>query len=247
MRWIAALGGGAFVLVSLVIGARLLRLALRTRRIPEASLGAGLFLMGGLAYPLTSVARQAQALSDETRTGLMIAAHVLMVVGIAAIGLFTQRVFRPESQRARAGLLLLGAALLGCFVWQGLSPGFRAGALAKEGLAIVVINALAAVAMGWTALESIHYASLLKRRLALGLADPEVARKVRQWGLASGAATAITLWTLLLHARGLDPAASAAGALVIGPLGLVAALGLARAFRHGEGHPSPRGRSRPLG
>jgi len=236
MKWIAAIGGGAFVLASLVIGVRLLLLARRTRAIPETSLGLGLTLMGGFAYPMTSVARQAQALSDETRTGLMITAHVLMVVGIGCIGVFTWRVFRAESRAARNTVLGLVVALVACFLWQGISPGYEAGALAKEGLAIVAINALAGLAMGWTAVESLHYAALLRRRVPLGLAEPAVAAQVALWGLSSGAATLITLATLVLHALGMDPAASAAGALVIGPLGLVAAIGLARAFRAPPSH-----------
>ncbi len=244
MRWIAAFGGGAFVLASLAVGLRLLRLALRTRAVPETTLGLGLTLMGGFAYPLTSVARQAQALSDETRTALMIAAHVLMVLGIGCMGVFTWRVFRPESVSARRAVTALGLALAGCFVWQGVSPGYSAGALAKEGLAIVAINALAGLAMGWTATEALRYAALLRRRLPLGLADPAVARQVLLWGVASGAATLITTATLTLHALGMDPATSTAGALIIGPLGLVAAISVSRAF---WGSPAPEPAIAPSG
>ncbi|MCP5058722.1 MAG: hypothetical protein GY937_18630 [bacterium] len=231
MRWIAAFGGGAFVLASLAVGTRLLLLAIRTRALPETTLGLGLALMGGLAYPLTSVARQAQALSDETRTLLMIAAHVLMVIGISCIAIFTWKVFRPASPAARRGVVGIVVALVACFIWQGVSPGYKAGALAKEGLAIVAINGLAAVAMGWTALESLRYSALLRRRIPLGLAEPRVARQVELWGIATGAATLIACVSLTLHAIGLDPAKSTAGALVIGPFGFMAALCLSTAFR----------------
>ncbi|MBW2242311.1 MAG: hypothetical protein JRH01_10015 [Deltaproteobacteria bacterium] len=237
MRWIAAIGGGAFVLASLAVGIRLLLLAARTRGLPETTLGFGLALMGGLAYPLTNVARQAQALSDETRTGLMVAAHVLMVIGVGCIAIFTWQVFRPGSRFARGGVVGILVALVACFIWQGISPGYRAGALAKEGLAIVGINGLAAVAMGWTAVESLRYAALLRRRIPLGLAEPRIARQVTLWGMASGAATLIALVALALHAVGLDPATSTAGALVIGPFGLVAAICLSKAF---GGSSSPR-------
>ncbi|MCP3983848.1 MAG: hypothetical protein GY723_05635 [bacterium] len=230
MRWVAAVGGGAFVLASLAVGFRLLLLAARTRAVPETTLGLGLGLMGGFAYPLTSVARQAEALTDEIRTWLMIAAHVLMVVGIGCIAIFTWQVFRPESRAARSGVAGIVAALIGCFVWQGISPGYMAGALAKEGMAIVGINALAAVAMGWTAIESLHFATQLRRRIPLGLAEPRVARQVALWGTAASAATLITFVTLTLHFMGMDPSTSTVGALAIGPLGLIAAISLSRAF-----------------
>jgi hypothetical protein len=230
MRWVAAIGGGAFVLASLVVGLRLLRLAVRTRALPETALGIGLAGMGGFAYPLTSVARQAEALSDGTRTGLMVAAHALMVVGVTAVAVFTWRVFRPGSRIAAAATGAIGLALAACFVAQGVDPGYRAGALAREGAAIVWINALTGVVMAWAAAESLSFAALLRRREPLGLARPATTARVRHWGVAAGAATAITASALAHHALGRDPAASATGALAIGPLGLVAAVSLARAF-----------------
>jgi len=55
-RALAALGGLAFVLASLVLGIRLLALATRTRRLPEVCIGLALLLMGGLGYPLIMTA-----------------------------------------------------------------------------------------------------------------------------------------------------------------------------------------------
>jgi hypothetical protein len=48
-------------LTSLVVGARLLLLARRTRRLPELALGIGLFLLGGVDYLLNLAARSEDA------------------------------------------------------------------------------------------------------------------------------------------------------------------------------------------
>jgi hypothetical protein len=233
VRFLAALGGGAFVLACLVVGGRLLALALRTRALPETVLGGGLFLMGGFAYPLTAVARAAQALSDETRTALMIGAHVLMIGGIAALAVFNWRVYRPWSEGAKLGCAALVVALLACFAWQGVTPGFEAGALHKQGAGLVAITALAALTMGWSAVESWRWARMLGRQARLGLADVAVALRVRRWAVATSCAGLISAATVGLHVRGLDPALSVPGALVIGPLGLVAAVELWLAFARG--------------
>jgi hypothetical protein len=230
VRFVAALGGGAFVLACLWVGGRLLRLGFRTRALPETALGGGLFLMGGFAYPLTAVARAAEALSDETRTGLMILAHVLMVSGIAALAVFNWRVFRPWSAGAGLGCGALGLALLACFAWQGVAPGFEAGALRKEGAGLVAITGLAALAMAWSAAESWALARRLRRQARLGLADAALALTVTRWARATSAAALISAATVGLHALGLDPALSVPGALVIGPLGLFAAGQLWLAF-----------------
>ena len=67
MASLAALGGGAFVLASLIVGARLMLLARRTRHFPEFAMGFGLFGMGGVGYPLMMVARFHTGLDDTDR------------------------------------------------------------------------------------------------------------------------------------------------------------------------------------
>ena len=57
MQLLAALGGGAFVLVSLVLSTRLLLLASRTRQLPELLVGLVLLLLGGVGYPLSTAGR----------------------------------------------------------------------------------------------------------------------------------------------------------------------------------------------
>ena len=57
MLIVAAIGGGAFVVASLIVSLRLPALARRTSELPELLIGLGLLLMGGIGYPLNTAAR----------------------------------------------------------------------------------------------------------------------------------------------------------------------------------------------
>jgi hypothetical protein len=230
MRIVAILGGGTFVVVSLVVGARMLLLARRTRGLPELVLGLCLFLMGGLGYPLTAVARQALALDVDVRAAFMIVAHLCIISGAGSLGIFNWRVFRPENGAARAACLALVAALAGCFVWQGVTPGFAASAVGKEGAAIVAINLLTAVAMLWSGVESALHLQRMLLRERLGIGDPVVLDRIRLWCFSMTGAAAIAVASTVLHFLGLDPAASVAGALIIGPVGLASSIATWLAF-----------------
>jgi hypothetical protein len=230
MRFVAALGGIPFVLVCLAIGPRLLLLARRTGALPELVMGLSLLLMGGVGYPLTSVARQAVGLSDAARTGFMIAAHVCMVAGAFSMAVFNWRVFRADARWARDLTFAAALLLVALFAAQGLAPGYAAGALRGDGAALVLINLVVAANSCWSMLESLAYRRKLARRRRIGLGDPLVEDRLRLWAVAMAGAATISLWTTLLHALGVDPAASAAGALVIGPFGLVSAAAVALAF-----------------
>ncbi|MBW2400540.1 MAG: hypothetical protein JRG80_14860, partial [Deltaproteobacteria bacterium] len=78
MEWLGAIGGGSFILASLVIGVRVLMLARRTRELPEIAMGLGLVLMGGLSYPINVAARMSVDLSPDLRVGMMLLSQLLM-------------------------------------------------------------------------------------------------------------------------------------------------------------------------
>ena len=230
MRIVAAIGGGAFVLASLGVGLRLLWLAARRRTLPELWMGLGLFLMGGLGYPLVSVARMAVGQTDEVRTAFMIGAHACMVTGVTAMAVFNWQVFRPADGRARGAVASVLVALLAAVAWQGISPGFRAGAIEHRGGGVVAINVLAGMAMAWSCAEAIAQRRASIRRARYGLAEPFVSDRFRLWAIATGAATGITAFTTTLHLLEIDPAGSALGAMVVGPVGLCAAVACWLAF-----------------
>ncbi len=67
------------------------------------------------------------------------------------------------------------------------------------------VVALVAAAFGWTAVESLAYYRKLMRRLALGLAEPEVANRFWLWGVGAAATSAICTLMLAPMSMGMAP------------------------------------------
>jgi hypothetical protein len=120
---VALLGFAAFVAVSLSVGLRLLRLASRTRELPELAIGVALFA-GGVGYSL----------------------FILMFSLRANLAMF-------EASGHR-----------GPFVFW-------------------LFNAAGAAAYAWSAFEAFRYHGLLRRRVRVGLARPEIANRFLLLGL----------------------------------------------------------------
>ncbi len=228
----AAVGGLAFVAASLVIGTRLLLLARRTGELPELLIGATLFLMGGIAYPMLSVARLAVGLPEPLRIGLGVSALVLNGVGSVCVAVFNWRVFRPGERRARSAVWAMATVLSASFLLQGLSAGgLTEAALWNRGLGLRLYMFLLGPPLAWASYESIRFHGLLARRVRLGLADPIVTDRMWLWGISTLCAFILNLATSIAALFfGIDFAATAFGALMIAPLGLVAAGGMWLAF-----------------
>ena len=230
MELVAAFGGGAFVLASLVLGARLVWMARRTRGLPEFVLGFGLFLMGGLGYPLMAIAQQATGLGVRTRVGLYVTQMLCTTIGMTGVTLFTRRVFRPGEAWAAWTTPACLVAMIGLMIAQGVGPGIAAAL--QGGDAIWFRSSYVSIAvMGWTGAESLRYHLMLRRRLALGLAEPVVVDRFRLWSISMFSAASISSLGLVLRELfDVSLNGTTAGNLLVGPLGLVIALALWLAF-----------------
>jgi hypothetical protein len=226
---LAAVGGGAFVLVSLVIGVRVLWLARRTRGLPEFSMGLGLLFMGGLGYPILILAQFGTFLPDGARVFLIVVHLVLHAVAMPAVAVFNWRVFRPRETWAVAFVIAVSLVVLASFVGQGFDPGYRAQALGGERVWLFYAQ-IGVVVFLWSAIESFLYFGMLRKRQKIGLADPVVADRFRLWGTGALCAAAVTTITQILQALGIDTNGTPAGAAVIAPLGLIASGTLWMAF-----------------
>jgi hypothetical protein len=233
MVWLAALGGGSFVLVSLVLGPRLLALGRSRRELPELTIGLCLLLMGALGYPLAAVGRAVTALPEEVRGLLLGCSALCNTVGFAALAIFTWRVFRPGSAFVEAlvaaSITLLALLLPAEAVW----PGLIASALSVEpypgapGYLRVIVGL---TILYWASAEAALFGSQLRRRLAIGLADAVVADRVRLWAIAMACASISYTTSFVLSFQGIDLATSSLGAAVVGSLGLVSAASAWLAF-----------------
>jgi hypothetical protein len=229
METLAALGGGAFVLVSLLVGLRLVLLARRSGELPEFAMGLALLVMGGIGYPAAAVARGAPDLGVLPRVVLAALGMICMVLGTGGIAIFNWKVFRADRPWAARFVAALGACLVGSFAWQANTPGFLAAA-ANQGAGLHALEVLAGVSLAWASIESVSYAAKLRKRLALGLADPLLADRVRLWSIAIVAAQILNAASLVAVALGVDIATWRYGGALIGPIGLGAALTMWLAF-----------------
>lgn len=193
-----AVGIGALALLGLVgavVGERLLRLSRRTRQLPEQAIGLGLVLITVIGAPMSAAGRLPALVSTPLGDGLFGLGLASALGGIALLFVFTWRVFRPDAEWAKGVVGL--AALAACIDWLGLVLASQRGQTLDEilphtrpwSLAIVGLVALAFV---WSSAESLRYHARLRRRLALGLADPVVVNRFLLWGI-SGVATVVML------------------------------------------------------
>jgi len=223
----AAVGGGAFVLVSIAVGAKLLALASRTRQLPELTVGAGLLLMAGISYPALTVG---QMLGDSPglRAALMGASGLASLLGQTGIAIFTWRVFRAEERWPAALTGALAAAMASFWTWQALGPGWSSfSQKPRDPWSLQQVCSL--LTLGWGSLESTLYYAKLKRRLALGLADPLITDRLRLWAIAMGSAFATTGIASALRTAGVPMTGEVTG-LFVGPLGVVSAAAMWLAF-----------------
>ncbi len=189
---------------ALVLGIRLLRLAARTRAMPELAMGTGFVLGGFLGFFLILVGNPAagSGMSVPTSELLFRIGISLLGVGVSCTYVFVWQTFRPESATARRLTFAAIACILGSLwaIWTGtveealLSPLNIFGEIVRM------------AGMVWGCSEALLYHVAMKRRLALGLADPLVTNRFLLWGIAMGAGVITAFTGLYMTVSGLvDP------------------------------------------
>lgn len=181
---------------SLVIGVRLVRLGRAHGSGPELWLGLYFLLYGCLAS-VASIATYVgwssadAALPDAVARALNGAFFALSTVGMTCLALFTQRTFRPASPAARLAVFSIGAALLVAGLAVGVTEGFEVRVLNGPAYWVHYLARLSPLA--WVSVESLSYGSKLRRRGALGLADPLVTNRFLLWGVWGGVTLVLAL------------------------------------------------------
>lgn len=229
LQVLAALGGMAFMLASLVLGGRLILLSRRSHQLPELLLGATLFLWAGIGYPLMMVGQLGKGLPDAVREAFVLASLICAVVGLSCIALFTWRVFRPAAGWARWAAFatppLVGVVVF-AQVWQ---PGLLAIAEAEISRWTLLQQGLTPLLSGWASLESLLYFGRMRRRLRLGIADPVVTDRFRLWSIGLASSTVIGASGAVFALVGVHQS-SALYQAVVGPFGMISAISMWLAF-----------------
>jgi hypothetical protein len=212
----------AFVAASFVVGLRLSWTGLRRGGIPESTIGLSFLLAGGIGTLLmvaSSGAGTAQALLRAASLGFI-------NLGIAVLGVFNWRVFRPD----RTGALLFAAfvSLLALSFSADLARRAFLDQAPRPPLWIAADAAGRIGMYGWGSFETLRQYALARRRLRLGLSDPLVADRFLLWGI--GTLSVIGIW-VHTYTRELLGATSADGEyLVVSVLGGLCATAIWLAF-----------------
>lgn len=205
MKTLALAACASFLCIGTGVGLRMLRLARRTRGLPELLLGTGL-------VSLTFVTLPALALSLGAHVGGRVFQTLLFALGLAPVAgfavcqyTFTALVFRPGRRWATllcwlsglvSGIGALGTVSARLAAWDAdRVVGARWG---------ILLIAPFLIGMTWTGSESLVYHLRLRRRVPLGLADPVVCDRFRLWAignLGAVAGTAVVVASLALGWR----------------------------------------------
>jgi hypothetical protein len=220
---VTAIGFGAFFVVALLVGVRLLLLWRETRQLPELLIGIGVLGIGPVGFAVTVLSQLLAASSPVASTLCYALAQLAVSAGALAKLVFTWQVYHPHSRVARAAVLGGGLTLLGAYVemaWRGFpieAPGLRH-------LPLVA-------ALLWGAVEALRYRERMRRRARLGLGDPVLENRFLVWGVGAAAAGIGSVFSMVAGLLdGVDALVDPGLLLLLSLHGLVAALCMWLAF-----------------
>ena len=221
MSVVALLGICAFAFASGVVGLRLLLLSLRTGLAPERLIGLSLFLAGALG----ATGLVASGFTEDWRPLVAGLAMLAIDGGIAALGAFTWRVFRPTALGATIVACCV-ALLLGSLITDRIAGHYLGVRRTEFSMASDYAGRFTIYA--WSAFESLRQWVLARRRVRLGLTEALVANRFLLWGVAELAALGIWIHSLSMELRAVQD--DTEWYLVVTALGLACALAIWLAF-----------------
>lgn len=202
MQIASGLVTGLNLILGLVVGLRLLRQSGGRAASPELPLAVYFLLSSVISSALMvlaygSLADPALEALVPLRRTLLGSSTLLMHVGVAGVYVFTVRTFRPGQAWARA-LAAAGIALMAVGTGiEGFAEGFALRIDPGPGHWIGWFGRTSAFV--WVSWEALAFWRQMRRREALGLADPVLTNRFLLWGVWS--ATSFLLFAADLIAR----------------------------------------------
>ncbi len=209
----------------LVVGIRLVRAGLRTHEVPELSIGLSSLAtsVGALCLALAMRGGPAAPLDG----GLFAAAHGILALSVPLLAIGTWRIFRPRSRVAAAMCVFIATQVALTWLWMlAGDPLERSvqlpGALLQLGRG---------AAYGWAAAECFRHYARMRRRQAIGLADPLIAHQFWLWGVSAALLTAVyALGAYANGVHGIRLVEWPAGLLLAACLAMLGSVGIWLAF-----------------
>lgn len=213
-----------FLVVGTLVGIRLCLLAKRTRQVPELAIGSALLFGGSIALLLGVSGFALQQRGSELSAPLLGSAMLSLALGSTSLAVFNWHVFHRTESWVRNAVAAVAIVLLGLFAaeaWTGqfrvkmhsMSPFFASMQLMRSSLLL------------WSVYESLRYWRMMRRRVALGLADRLVTHRIALWGVGMLGALVGNLFTIYSFGRGAGVIqVGSAANLVPATAGMIAAI-----------------------
>lgn len=182
MTQLLGIGVLVVIIADAVVGVRLVMLSRKTRGLPELYFGLSFLSLGAIGYPLSIAARKA-ALAGTPVPELLPTALFFQDLACLAMLLATWQTFRPTDRWPRYLLWAAAVACVASLLGQSVISG--AWAFSDGGVWYELGFWTRAGIYFWAATEAGRYYSAMRRRLALGLADPVVTDRFRLWTISS--------------------------------------------------------------
>jgi len=187
------------------IGLRLLALARSSGKLPELAVGGSLFVYAAICQPATLLmSALAEPLGGVGRGSLFVLAMIAYTFTLLGLCVFTWQVFGPERRWRLA--LLVGIMIVDLFGTETMIeqelPLLLVAPLTRNLPVEALTNSTFAAVFTWMAVESLRYHVLLRRRQALGLAEPLVVNRVLVWGLGAAASAVLVAMLMALSLKG---------------------------------------------
>lgn len=179
----------ANMFIMLGIGGRLLLAARRTRRAAEAAVGTSA-AFGALAVILGLIATSLLA-RNPSAFPLWAASRWAQAAGLCGLAVGSWRIYHPDRPEAAAAAAISCATALTAAALRTLGGSMPPPNATSTGLLLSLVASLAVY--GWATVEAFRYHRVLRRRLALGLADPVVTHQFLLWGYSGTCALATTV------------------------------------------------------
>lgn len=176
-----------YLVVMTTLGVRLMRLAVRSRQLPEAFLAVHFVLCCSLGYILLIVglsgARDPDLMSTTAVSASIGVGYFVSCVGVFGGICFNFLVFRATERWAQVLVAMSAIALVTGYVGYGLQGGFAHGRF--EGGYFWLFYGTYVGGAAWVMVEPLRYYRSMRRRLLLELAEPVVVNRFWLWGMGS--------------------------------------------------------------
>jgi len=183
VQQIAVFVGVTTLALSLLVCVRLVLAAWRSRGAPEIAMGTYQALVVAAIFLYSGIREMARQRDPSELFAPIVAANLLIALGVVALAVGVWRIYRPAEAWARTTCIVLSLWVMAGWLWTALGDVLPT-TVAPTGANAFFVTGRAAVYL-WGGFEGIRYNGMLRRRVALGLGDPVIAHQILLWGIFS--------------------------------------------------------------